>query len=307
MTTPKPPSFDAPHSPAPEDRAFLTETTERHQRILRSIRERQLSLFEQKGIPLTPEHTSPMNNHIARTSIFSPIRRGMRSYHKGTVLHSQPGVIIKYHGEQLDMADQDTLLYAYHIAAGTKPFNDLSTTEATPETHAAIKINRAEFLRALGKTKTGPNYQWLHDSFFRLGRGHIYIETKHFHDQYPLIIGPSLDVEKQEYTFAVPLSSYMFFMKDQIGYVNRQRRLQLKKRIDMAKWLQTFAVSHSKSEPYTIQLEKLRQLCGLTGRARDLRKSVQEALEELVRVGELEYGKVSDKDIVTWKRREVVL
>lgn len=283
---------------------FPVDPEERNFRIAKSMREKQLSLFEQKGIPLTPEYTSPMNNHIARTSIFAPIKRGTRSYHKGTLLYSQPGVLIKYHGEQLDMADQDTLLYAYHIAAGSKPFNDLLNSDAPQEMYFPIKINRAEFLRALGKSKTGPNYQWLHDSFFRLGRAHIYVETKHFHDQYPLILGPNLDVENQEYTFAVPLSSYMFFLKDQIGYVNRQRRLQLRKRVDMAKWLQTYAVSHAKTREYSIQLEKLKNLCGLSGRPRDLRKSVQEALHELVRVGELEYGEVDEDYTVRWKRIE---
>ena len=251
--------------------------------------DKQLSLFEKTGIPLTPRETAPMNNHLARTSLFAPIRRGKRKMYDNAVLSSQNGAEIVYHGIQLDMADQDVLLHALRLAAGHKP-------------EEPIIISRVEFLNSIGMEKSGQNYKWLKRSFERLYNASVKIETEKYSTYYRLLGDLSIDNITGEYYFSIPKKTMAFFIDNAFGYVNMQRRLALEQRIDLAKWIQTFATSNSK-EPYSIGLARLRELCGYESPLRKFREALHEALKELVRVGEFVYADISETDLVKWLRK----
>lgn len=263
--------------------------------------ERQMNLFEAAGVPLTPADTAPMNNHLARSSLFAPIRRGKRAMHDGALLSSQGDVEIRYHGKQLDMADQDVLLQALNLAAGKKPVADDHEDfhELGPE--KKILVNRNEFLKAIGMSKSGQNYRWLEQAFKRLATGSVEVRKGRVTAIYHLIGNLIYDEENGNYFFYIPRSTFAFFLENAFGYVNMKRRLALETRVDVAKWIQAFAASHSKEE-YYINIAKLRELCAYESPLRRFRKALQEALAELVRVGEFEYAYIDADDIAYWRK-----
>lgn len=262
--------------------------------------ERQMSLFEKMGVPLTPKNTAPMNNHLARSSLFAPIRRGKRAMHDGTVLSSQGDVEIRYHGKQLDMADQDVLLHALNLAAGKRPFDDsqaAADTDVAP--NARILVNRQKFLQAIGMSKSGQNYRWLEQAFKRLATGSVEVRKGKMTVIYHLIGNLVYDEEQGDYYFYIPRSTFAFFLENAFGYVNMKKRLALEARVDVAKWVQAFAASHAKGE-YAIRVAKLRELCGYESPLRHFRKALSEALAELVRVGEFVSAEIGENDVARW-------
>lgn len=264
------------------------------------IREQQLSLFEQKGIPITPEHTAPMNNYLARSSLFAPIKRGKRSMKDNTILTKQDSLEIRYTGPTLDMADHGVFLEALRRAAGVKP-HDVES-DAEPPRSSKVIINRAEFLEALGRNKSGKNYKFLEDSFRRLFSASLSIKYDGVTDYYHLIGNLRYDENSGCYYYVVPLSSFILFADNQYGYINMLRRKMIGKRINMAQWLQSYFCSHAKNQPASISLAKLKGFCGYAGSIRDFRTSIRESLEELLRIKELSHADLDDNDIVRWVR-----
>lgn len=270
--------------------------------------ERQLSLFAEEGIPFTPDETSPMNNHLARSALFKPFRRGRRANLKDVLLFHQPGneqpyrheIGIYYTGEQLDMTDQDVFLEALRRAKGVKPFDDASA--AGPPVENRIFFNRSDFLASIGLARGGPNYKKLEESFWRLRSGLLKIQMHGKTYGYNLV-GSLVTTDAGDYYYYVPTSSFILFMDDGFGYVNMARRRKLRNRIDIAKWIQSFAASHSKGALYKTGLDILKKRMDYAGRTRDFRIAVREALTELVRIGEFENAAFDpESDIVSWKR-----
>ena len=265
--------------------------------------ERQMNLFEKMGVPLTPKDTAPLNNHLARSSLFAPIRRGKRAMHDGTVLSSQGDVEIRYHGKQLDMADQDVLLHAFNLAAGKKPVDDSAGdgdgAEIGPDSR--ILVNRKEFLQAIGMSKSGQNYRWLEQAFKRLATGSVEVRKGKAFAIYHLIGNLVYNEKSGDYFFYIPKSTFAFFAENAFGYVNMKKRLALETRVDVAKWVQSFAASHAKGE-YAIGVNKLRELCAYESPLRRFRTALAEALAELVRVGEFSSARIDENDIARWTK-----
>lgn len=49
-------------------------------------------------------------NHINRSSLFAPIARGRRKFHRQYAMVGRADIVISYTGEQLDEADADLML-----------------------------------------------------------------------------------------------------------------------------------------------------------------------------------------------------
>lgn len=283
-----------------EEDAMTTQPRRTMPDLAKLTADRQLNLFEKAGVPLTPKDTAPMNNHLARSSLFAPIRRGKRAVHDGALLSSQSDVEIRYHGKQLDMADQDVLLHALNLAAGKKPVNDEEELGPNDVAHnSRVVVNRQEFLKSIGMAKSGQNYKWLEQAFKRLSTGSIEIRKGRSYVIYHLIGNLMYDDNEGTYYFYIPRSTFAFFMENAFGYVNMKKRLALKTRVDIAKWVQSFAASHSKG-PYAIGVAKLRQLCGYESPLRKFREALSEALSELVRVGVFAEALIDERDIANW-------
>ena len=89
-------------------------------------------------LPGMDEFMRAMPNHIARSSLFAPVARGRRRLHDGTLLQSRGDAEIRFSGKQLDEAQADVWMQAMKVAQ-CQPLGE------------AVTINRAEFLREIGR------------------------------------------------------------------------------------------------------------------------------------------------------------
>ena len=241
-------------------------------------------------VPKTPGETSPLSNYLARTPLFAPIKRGRRAMLDKARLPSPAGFSVHYSGKQLDMGDQDVFLLAVKMAAGRAPGED-------------IEIHRADFLRALGwQSLSDRAYKWLAEVFDRLSTGRVFLESDEIKASLPLLGALILRKGKGVYTFSIPKDTMAIFAGQAFGYISLRPRRALAKRIDLAKWIQGYAMSH-KPGGHLVSLENLVSWSGYQGRIRDFREALSEALDELKRVEVLREWAFQDrKKKVRWIR-----
>lgn len=280
-------------------------------------------------LPLWPDlgDVRAIPNHIARSCLFAPIgrggpRAGVRKTHtKAIIITSRSDVTIKYKGPQLDMADCDVFMQALQIAKKT-PLGE------------PVFFVRSEFLAALKKSDAGAWYKWLDDSIDRLLEGTLYIETKRYIVGDPeciaedgiatealqdlldlpanpkrrrprkglhLIAGYDYDDKNDAYYIMFDPRILAFFQNKEFALVDWERRFQIEKRIDLAKWLQNYISSH---EPgvHTISLKFLKEWCGYTSPPNKFKMALEEALGELARLGVIANQRIRADGKVTWFR-----
>jgi hypothetical protein len=104
---------------------------------------------KQLFLPGTNNLIRVMPNHLARSSLFAPIARGTNVIYNGTQLESRKDAIIHCWGPQLDEGMADVWMHAMHLAA-KHPLGDL------------VVIQRAKFLREIGRHTGKCEYDWLH-------------------------------------------------------------------------------------------------------------------------------------------------
>lgn len=239
------------------------------------------------GVPAAPKGKAPIGNQLARTPLFAPIKRGRRKIHNMSQLPAPQGIKLYYFGTQLDVGDQDTYLTAIMIAKGEPP-------------NTRIRINRSEMLRLMGKKKSGAAFNWLAMSFRRIATGQLFYDTPTKEGSTPLLGPLEYDKETEEYYFIIPDASLRVFGFNDFGYVDMEKRRLLG--VDLAKWLQCYAVSHAKGE-HKISVENLMEWSGFEGRERQFRGRLKEALTELVEVGIIQsWGFYEHEKKVKWIR-----
>lgn len=231
-------------------------------------------------LPGMDEFMRAMPNHIARSSLFAPVARGRRKIHDGTLLHSRGDAEIHYSGRQLDEAQADVWMQALKEAQ-RQPLG-------TP-----VVINRAEFLRAIGRTPAGENYKWLHRTMKDLAFAMLVIEVKR-QDGRPklsigktralhLIAGFDYDEEREEYTLTIDPRWHAMYANREFALIDWDKRLQIGRNQDMAKSLQRLiATSSDLVQRYA--LDWLKAKMEYSGRMRDFRDAVTRACAEIERL-----------------------
>lgn len=221
------------------------------------------------GVPSAPKGKAPMGNQLARTPLFAPITRGRRQVINKAKLPSPDGITLWYFGQQLDTGDQDVYLTALMLAKEMKP--------DTP-----IVINRAGFLKLMGRNVDGRTYKWLMQSFERIATGVLFYDIPEERGSTPLVGPLRYNKETGDYYFTIPKESLRSFGFNQFGYVDMEQRRQIE--VGLGKWLQCYAVSHAKGE-HRVSVENLQDWSGITGRTRQFRATLQKALADLVKAG----------------------
>jgi hypothetical protein len=170
-----------------------------------------------------------------------------------------------------------------------------------------VRCNRAEFLKALGwqpGKKTGSfgksAYDWLDQSFRRLSVGTLTIRTKRYKAQLSLVSEWVHDNVSGEWKFTIGGKISALFQNDEFSFIDLRKRQQIAARVDMAKWLQSYAASHERGV-HRISIAKLKEWCGYASPMRKFREALGEALNELQRVGILESVEFCKEDtMVNW-------
>lgn len=99
---------------------------------------------QQIFLPGMEEFMRTMPNYIARSSLFAPVAPRRKKMHKDTVLVSRGDAVIKFWGEQLDVAQADVWMQAMHEVS-KQPLGE------------PVVINRAAFLKAIGSRRAITN------------------------------------------------------------------------------------------------------------------------------------------------------
>jgi len=233
----------------------------------------------QLWLPGMDEFMRAMPNHIARSSLFAPVARGRRKMHDGTILQSRSDAEIRFSGKQLDEAQADVWMQCMREAQ-RQPLG-------TP-----VVINRSDFLRAIGRTKGGQNYKWLHRTMQDLAFAMLVIEvtkadgrklsigkTRALH----LISGFDYDETSEEYTLTIDPRWHAMFGNREYSLIDWDKRMQIGRGQDMAKTLQRL-IATSSDTVQRYSMDWLKAKMEYSGRMRDFRSAITRAAQELARL-----------------------
>lgn len=241
-------------------------------------------------LPGMDEFMRAMPNHIARSSLFAPVARGRRKMHDGTILQSRGDAEIRFSGKQLDEAQADVWMQAMKEAQ-RQPLG-------TP-----VVINRAEFLRAIGREKSGQAYKWLHRTMQDLALAMLVIEVKKADGKPKLSIGKTralhliagfdYDEDSEEYTLTIDPRWHAMYGNREFALIDWQKRREFGRNQDMAKTLQRLvATSSNPVQRYALDWLKSKMEYG--GRMRDFRDALTRACTELKRLEIITAHKIED-------------
>jgi len=221
-----------------------------------------------------------MPNHINRSSLFAPIARGRRKFHRQTAMVTRSDCVLEYTGEQLDEADAD-LVMALIFFAQKQPLGK------------PVPLNRAELLRKLGRGTGKQQYEWLHRRIKALTEATLFLEAKKPDGSTRYTIGKTIsfriissfvyDDKTESYTYTLDPRWVQMFGNREYALIDWDKRLQIGRGQDMAKALQRlFATSSDPVQRYA--LDWLKDKMEYSSPMRKFRESLIAACAELERL-----------------------
>lgn len=261
--------------------------------------ELQNKIRELEQIPLLPdwpEKTRGVPNLCLRSALFGVIRRGRRRAVKGDIIASVKGLNIRYTGWQLDQGDFDVLVQTLH----------LQTRHIEKTSKNYIRFEVKSFLRAIGRQPGKSGREWLKDCFRRLTATavEINVDIRHRYMNEAYTYAGSLVDEfyynDSEQTYFLKINPKLAELFD-AGWTQLQWHQRLQLKTDLAKWLHGFYSSHR--APYPMKVETLKNLCGSDcKRLVDYRRSLRNAMGELVNAGTIQAWQIDQKDKIHVQR-----
>jgi len=219
-------------------------------------------------------------NHLNRSSLFAPVARGKRKFHRQTAMVSRSDCALEYTGEQLDEADAD-LLMALIDAAINQPLGSM------------VLLNRAEILRKIKRPKSKQSYQWMHRRIKSMTEATLFLEARKSNGKTKYKIGSTKSFriissfeynEKNEtYGYILDPRWVLIYSNKEYSLIDWDKRMQIGRGQDMAKTLQRL-IATSSDNPQRYSLEWLKEKMEYSGRMRDFRASLSSACDELKRL-----------------------
>lgn len=220
-----------------------------------------------------------MPNHINRSSLFAPVARGRRKFHRQARLVSRSDAILEYTGEQLDEADCD-LMMALIWFAQRQPLGEW------------VPMNRAEMLRKIGRSLNKQTYDWLLRRMRAMTEATLYIETRKpdgstrykigHAEAFHILSGFQYIDESGEYRYRLDPRWVQLYARSEYALIDFEARLKIGRGQDMAKMLQRL-IATSDESPQRYALDWLKAKAEYTGRMRDFKDAIMRAVDELVR------------------------
>lgn len=276
--------------------AITTSSLSRHAALAARVAEaqaRSAALREspepqQMFLPGLDPELRAMPNHVARSSLFAPVARGRKTYHDQTVLVSRSDATITYTGQQLDEVQADAWMQLVYVAKDA-PLGQ------------SVAINRAAFLRAIGRTTSGRDYAWLRLTMIAFTAATIVIETRKPDGAPKYLVGDlkafhmlsdfDYDADSETYTFTIDPRWKKLFGGREYALIDWEKRLEIAPGQDMAKALQRLAAT-SADPVQRYALDWLKDKLQYTSPIRKFRASLTAAMHELERVGVIAGGRI---------------
>lgn len=243
-------------------------------------------LEEQMLLPFWKEEHRAMPNHIARSALFTPIKKGARTFHNKEIISSRRDVEITYTGLELDEADADLWMQLLHHFRNKPP----------GEKHF---VNRAKLLSELGKSRGKESYRWLEDSMNRL-HGSIHIKSKRYAVSSGLLQIYATDEETNNYYFKIDKSIAMLFSNKEFSLIQWNKRKKLT--YALAKTLQRHIATSSSTEQsylYNDLKERFRR----SGEIRYLKRDLKKACTELLKNSIIFKFELQSKRLKIWRTK----
>jgi hypothetical protein len=242
---------------------------------------------DQLFLPGLEDFMRAMPNHIARSSLFAPVARGRKRILKDVVLVSRNDAVIKFWGEQLDEPLADVWMQALY--------------EATKQPLGKpVLINRAQFLKAIGRQTGNYEYQWLNRAMQSLTFAMLVIEvTRQGRPKLSvgknralhMIDGFEFDDEADSYALRIDPRWRVLFDNREFALIDWQKRLRFGAHQDMAKALQRL-VATSDDPVQRNRIDWLKVKLEYGGRLRDFVEALHRAMRELERLEIIAAGRV---------------
>ena len=269
---------------------WLKERAAQAQKEMDEQAEQKAQQPKQMFLPGLDEHMRAMPNHVARSSLFAPVARGRKAMHDGTVLVSRGDAVIRFKGKQLDEAQADVWMQAMYEAS-KQPLGE------------SVIINRAAFLKSIGRSTQGENYKWLHRTMEDLAFAMLVIEiitkdgkpklsigkTRALH----MIEGFDYDDEAETYELRIDPRWHGMYGNREFALIDWDKRREFGRNQDMAKTLQRL-IPTSADSVQRYGLDWLKDKMEYGGRMRDFRDSLTRAVAELVRLEIVFKGRIED-------------
>lgn len=279
---------DSKHSKSTRDSmAWLLKMSEE---VQSQAEEQAAQTPKQMFLPGMDEVMRAMPNHIARSSLFAPVARGRKKMHDGTILQSREDAEIRFSGKQLDETQADVWMQCMKEAQ-RKPLGE------------PVTINRAEFLRSIGRAESGQNYKWLHRTMQELAFAMLVIEvtrkdgkpklaigrTRALH----LIAGFDYDDKTETYSLTIDPRWHAMYGNREFALIDWEKRLEFGRGQDMAKTLQRLlATSSNPVQRYA--LDWLKAKMEYSSPMRKFRESLTAACKELERLAIITSHRIED-------------
>jgi len=192
-------------------------------------------------------------NYIARSGLFAPVRRGWRTYHDDTTFLTGKNILLKGTGKQLTEDHADIWMHAMFL-------------QTTVQTGQAPRVNRADFLRALGRPTGGSAYEWLHTGMQDLAQFCLRIEAKRADGSIKYSLGHhpatrvlpmigGFDYENGEYQLFIDARWAQIFANREYTLIDWEKRLSM--RYELSKSLQRLIGTSSDPEQrYSLDILK---------------------------------------------------
>ena len=255
----------------------------------------------QMFLPGMDEFMRAMPNHLARSSLFAPVARGRKKIHKDTVLVSRGDALIKFWGEQLDEAQADVWMQAMHEAI-KEPLGE------------PVIIERAAFLRSIGRSTGNEQYKWLHRTMESLAFAMLVIEVQTKDGTPKLAIGKTraihmiegfdYDDEAEAYTLRVDPRWRAMYGNREFALIDWEKRLKFGQRQDMAKTLQRLVATSSNVVQH-YALDWLKTKLEYASPVRKFKEALEAAVHELERLeiivkGRIELSTKGKEQLTLW-------
>lgn len=243
---------------------------------------------QQMFLPGLDPEVRAMPNHVARSSLFAPVARGRKIHHEQAVLVSRADATITYTGYQLDEAQADAWMQLV-FEAKDAPLGQ------------PVAMNRAAFLKAIGRTRSGRDYRWLRLTMIAFTAATIVIETRKPDGGPKYLVGDlkafhmlsdfDYDADSETYTFTIDPRWKKLFGGREYALIDWEKRLEIAQGQDMAKALQRLAAT-SANPVQRYALDWLKDKLQYTSPIRKFRESLTAAMRELERVGVIAGGRI---------------
>lgn len=230
-----------------------------------------------------------MPNHLNRSSLIAPIARDHREFHRRAVLVSRSDCVVEYTGEQLDEADGEIIMALIFFA---QPF----------ALGMPVPLCRATLLKKIERDTGNQQYKWLHRRLKALTEATLFLEAKRPDGSTRYSIGRTeafhivsrfaYDDARGIYTYTLDPRWMQMFGNREYALLDWGKHMRIGRGQNLAKALHRLvATSSDRVQRYA--LDRLKPKMVSKGRMRDLQKSLERAVKELVRVEILANGHIA--------------